>query len=246
MKAEHRNDEAEAAYQKALEFDRHLVAEHPSVPQHRIDLASTCVNLGNLRDHRSQSASAISAFDEAIKLFPDGAPARFDNERRSLLDKAYVGRSVAREQQGNPKAQVADLEKAITFASPSRSRVLRLKSATVLSSMGESDCAVTVADTLKDDPGLASPKVFELAAVYVRAAEAANRSTPTADRSAAVNRHIAQGMTLLQHAYSAGYFVDAVNRDKLNRAPFMPLLKTNDAFAKLRDAIQKNPRATRK
>ena len=85
-----------AAYQEAQELHRRLTAAHPAVLKHRIDLAGACINLGNLWIRRSQAALAVSAFDEAVKLFPEASRSTLDSEMRSLLDKAYAGRRGSR------------------------------------------------------------------------------------------------------------------------------------------------------
>jgi eukaryotic-like serine/threonine-protein kinase len=243
FKSENRNDEAVAAYQNAQQLQRRLIAAHPTVLQHRLDLASTCINLGNLRNRLAQSSLAVAAFEETIQLFPAASRSTLDSGARSLLDKAYTGRGLARKSQGDLSGMSGDFEQAITFASPDRARILRLKCANALFGAGQIDRAVAAAEPLATDAGLSGHSAFDLAVLYMRAADAAQAQTsiPAKDRAALVDRRVELGLKLLQRAFAAGYFAVPSNRNKLRTPPFVPLLSTNAAYRKLLEAADKGP-----
>ena len=57
-----RNDEAVTAYREAQQLQRRLVADHPTVLNHRRNLAATCINLGNLQNRNGQVDPGRSNF----------------------------------------------------------------------------------------------------------------------------------------------------------------------------------------
>jgi len=245
LKSENRNDDAVRAYQEALKVNRRLAADHPAVLKHRLDLARTCINLGNLRNRLSHASLAAPVFDEAIKSLPQASPSTLDAETKSLLAKSYAGRGLAQESLGNLKATADDLERAVSFTPTTKGRLLRLKCASVLAGSGELNRAVAVAEPLVNDAGLDGPSAFDLAVLYVRAADAAKGqgSLPEKDRAARIDRQVEQALTLLKRALKAGFFADASNRHKLQSPPFVPLLATNAAFKGLVVAAEKAPPA---
>jgi tetratricopeptide (TPR) repeat protein len=249
LKATQRHDEAVAAYHEAQRLQQQLVTAHPTVLKHRIDLASTCVNLGNLCGRRGQATAASSAFDEVIQLFPETSRATLPEQAKSLVETAYSGRAFARESQGDLDGMVRDCETAITLASVPRARKLRLAFANVLAADKKTDRAFALANPLlKDVTDLDGQSAFELALLYVGSADTAksSKTTPQGQAGAAlvsrsIELGIELGISLLQRANELHFFADASNRKKLHSAPFVPLLSGNAAFQKLLLAVDKEP-----
>jgi tetratricopeptide (TPR) repeat protein len=212
------------------------------VLKHRLDLAGACVNLGNLCNRRGQAAAGSDAFVEVIKLFPNATPsAPLDGQAKALLEKAYTGRALARETLGDPDGMVVDFEAAISLVPAARAQGLRLKIADIVSQSGEADRAIRLAEPLLEEKALDGAAAFDLAVIYARAAEPAHLQksvTPEKERAALAERRTAQAIELLQRASAAHYFTDAANRQKLQAAPFVPLLSSNAAFRKLLQAIE--------
>jgi eukaryotic-like serine/threonine-protein kinase len=242
LKADGRDDPAVAAYHEAQDVHRRLVATHPNVLKHRLDLAGACVNLGNLCNRRGQAAPGSDAFVEVLKLFANAPPsAPLDPQAKALLEKAYTGRALARETLGDLDGMVADFEAALALVAPARARGLRLKIADIVSQSGEADRAIRLAEPLLKEKALDGPAAFDLAVVYARAAEQAQLqklAVAEKDRGALAERRTAQAIELLQRASAGHYFADAANRQKLQAAPFVPLLSGNAAFRKLLQAIE--------
>jgi tetratricopeptide (TPR) repeat protein len=245
LKSEQRNDQAIAAYQDAQQLLRKLVAAHPAVLQHRVELAGTCINLGNLRNRLNQPALAFTAFDEAIRSFPEATRSKLDAGARSHLEKAFTGRGLAHEAQGDLKGMASDFEMAASLAPSGRARILRLMCVSSLADGKQLDRAVAVAEPLVGDAGLEGPPAFDLANLYIRAAIAAkaDHQKPEKDRAALAEQRIQHGLWLLQRAFGAGFFGDPSHRNKLQSSPFVPLLATNAAFRKLVEAVEKGPPA---
>jgi eukaryotic-like serine/threonine-protein kinase len=245
LKSEQRNDQAIAAYQDAQQLLRKLVAAHPAVLQHRVELAGTCINLGNLRNRLNQPALAFTAFDEAIRSFPEATRSKLDAGARSHLEKAFTGRGLAHEAQGDLKGMASDFEMAASLAPSGRARILRLMCVSSLADGKQLDRAVAVAEPLVGDAGLEGPPAFDLANLYIRAAIAAkaDHQKPEKDRAALAEQRIQHGLWLLQRAFGAGFFGDPSHRNKLQNSPFVPLLATNAAFRKLVEAVEKGPPA---
>jgi serine/threonine protein kinase/tetratricopeptide (TPR) repeat protein len=244
LKAEQHDDEAVAAYHDAQGSQRKLVAAHPDVIKHRIDLASTCVNLGNLCGRRAQPSSAAPAFEEVIQLFPEASRATLGSHAKSLLETAYTGRAFARESQGDLDGMVRDCETAITLASTARARKLRVAFANVLAADNQPDRALAMVDPLLKDRDLDGPSAFELSLLYVSSAATAKQQNAAGhekERAALVDRQIEQAIKLLQRANEGRYFADPSNRKKLHDPPFVPLLTGNAAFQKLLQAVEKVP-----
>jgi eukaryotic-like serine/threonine-protein kinase len=245
FKSEGRNDDAVASYQEALKLQRRLVAEHHAVLKHRLDLAGTCINLGNLRNRLGQSGPAAAAFDEAVKLFPEESRSTLDDNSKSLLEKAYTGRAIARESLKNPAGMAADYEQAIALAPPNRARILRAMCASALADAGQIDRAAQAAEPLVSDAKLDGALAFDLATIFCRGAgtkKGAPSKSPKDDAQA--QRRIEQGLKLLQRAADAGFFKDPANRQKLHGPPFLPLLAQNAAFGKLLESVEKAPPAS--
>jgi serine/threonine protein kinase len=244
LKADQRDDQAVAAYHDAQEQHRRLVAAHPSVLKHRLDLASACINLGNLCNRRGQPEPANAAFEEVLALFPEASRAILGVQAKSMLEMAFTGRALAHGA-ADSSAVVRDFEAAISFAAPERARVLRYKFARVLADSGETERAVALADPLLKDTKLDGETAFELAQVYLRSVEP-ERSTKAVghkDGDSLLQRRIEQAIELLQRASSAGFFADPAHRQKLRGSPFVPLLSRNAAFQKLLQALEKAPAA---
>jgi serine/threonine protein kinase/tetratricopeptide (TPR) repeat protein len=244
LKAAQRNDDAVAAYHEAQQLQRHLVSAHPAVIKHRMDLAMTCINLGNLCGRQGQAAAAASAFEEVLQLFPESSRASLGSQARSFVGTAYTGRAFARESRGDLDGMARDFEAAIALAPPARARMLRLKCTTFLSADGQKDRALAMADPLLKDADLDGPSAFELALLYLGSAnpakveQGAGPAQETA-RTALVLRRIEQAISLLQRAKEAHFFADPSNRKKLHGAPFVPLLSGNATFQKLLLAVEK-------
>ncbi len=179
---------------------------------------------------------------EVIKLFPNGTPsAPLDGQAKALLEKAYTGRALAREPLGNLDGMVADFEAALALVPSARVRGLRLKIADIVSQSGEADHAIRLAEPLFKDNALDGASAFDLAVIYARAAEPAQvqkSAVPEKDRGALAERRKAQTIELLERASVVHYFAEAANRQKLQTAPFVPLLSSNAAFRKLLQAIE--------
>ncbi len=242
LKADGRDDPAVAAYHEAQEVQRRLVAAHPQVLKHRLDLAGACVNLGNLCNRRGQAAAGSDAFVEVIKLFPNGTPSvSLDGQAKGLLEKAYTGRALARETLGELDGMVTDFEAALALVPSARARGLRLKIADIVSQSGEGERALRLAEPLFKENALDGASAFDLAVIYARAAEPAQiqkSAVPEKDRGALAERRTAQTIELLERASAGHYFAEAANRQKLQAAPFVPLLSSNAAFRKLLQTIE--------
>ena len=252
LKGAERDDQAASAYHEAQQVQRQLVAAYSNVTKHRVDLAMTCINLGNLCGRRGQWADAAAAFEEVIRLFPEASRATLGPQAKSLLETAYTGRAFARESGGDLDGMANDFEMAISLAPPARARMLRLRCATFLSADGRDDRALAIADPLVNDAALDGETAFELAVLYANSVDPAKSSAaaknsggaaPSGERAARVKRNIARAVSLLERAYKANYFADPSNRKKLQSAPFVPLLSGNTAFQKLLEATEKGPPA---
>jgi eukaryotic-like serine/threonine-protein kinase len=247
LKSTQRDDEAVAAYHEAQELQRQLLTAHPSVMKHRIDLAMTCINLGNLCGRRAQPAAETAAFEEVMQLFPESNRSTLGSQAKSFLETAYTGRGFARESQGDLDGMVRDFETAISLAPPGRARLLRVKCATFLSADGQFDRALAMVDPLLQDANLNGASAFELAVLYVGSAAADKEQKPRAqaqERAARVERRIGQVIGLLERANQSRYFADPSNRKKLHESPFVPLLSGNAAFQKLLRSVEKQPAPT--
>jgi len=247
LKGEQHDDDAVANYHEAQQLQRQLLAAHPTVRKHRLDLAATCVNLGNLCGRRAQPAAAATAFEEVIQLFPEASRATLGSQAKSLLETAYTGRAFARESQGDLEGMVRDCETAITLASTVRARKLRVAFANVLAADRQLDRALALADPLLKDADLDGPSAFELSLHYARSAAAAIEQKTAAqekERAALVDRRIDQAIDLLQRANKGRYFADPSNRKKLHEPPFVPLLSGNAVFRQLIQGVEKAPTAT--
>jgi eukaryotic-like serine/threonine-protein kinase len=248
LKSSRRDDEAVAAYHDAQQLQRQLVAAYPTVIKHRVDLAMTCVNLGNLHRRRAQAAAAAAAFEEIVRLFPETSRARLNSQEKWLLETAYTGRAFARESQGDPDGMVRAGETAMSLAPAPRARKLRVVFANALWADQRNDRALAMADPLLKDADLEGELAFELSLLYVSSAAAAEEQPAPArekERTALIERRIEQAMSLLQRAFEGHYFADSSNRKKLHHAPFVPLLSGNAAFQKLLQAAEKEPSAAR-
>jgi eukaryotic-like serine/threonine-protein kinase len=238
FKSEGHNDEAVTAYREAQQLQRRLVADHSTVLDHRRSLGATCINLGNLQNRIGQSALAASTFEEVIGLFPESSRSTLDANSKSLLEKAYTGRGIARESLKDPSGMAADLDQAIALAPPNRARILRAMCASSLADAGQFDRAAQAAEPLVTDAKLDGPLAFDLATIFFRAA-APKKGPPSKSLPDEVQRRTEQGLKLLQRAADAGFFKDPANRQKLHGPPFLPPLAQNAAFSKLLDAVEK-------
>jgi eukaryotic-like serine/threonine-protein kinase len=240
FKSEGRNDEAATAYREAQQLQRRLVADHPAVLHHRRNLAATCINLGNLQNRNGQSAPAAATFAEVMGLFPESSRSTLDADSKSLLEKGYTGRAIARESLKDPSGMAADLDQSIALAPPERARILRAMCANSLADAGQIDRAAQAAEPLVADARLDGALAFDLATIFFRAA-APKKGPGSKNLPDEAQRRTDQGLKLLQRAADAGFFKDAANRQKLHGAPFLPLLAQNTAFAKLLEAVEKAP-----
>ncbi len=245
LKADGRDDPAVAAYHEAQAGFSD--GSWPRIRRCSSMLAGStwpgaCVNLGNLCNRRGQAAAGSDAFVEVIKLFPNSSPsAPLDGQAQALLEKAYTGRALARETLGDLDGMVADFEAALALAPAARARGLRLKIADIVSQSSDADHALRLAEPLFKENALDGAAAFDLAVIYARAAEPAQlqkSAVAEKDRGALAERRTAQAIELLQRASAAHYFADAANRQKLQAAPFVPLLSSNVAFRKLLQTIE--------
>jgi eukaryotic-like serine/threonine-protein kinase len=241
FKTEQRNDQAITTYQEALELQRKLVAARPAVLQHHLDLASVCINLGNLRNRLAQAALARTAFAEAIEVLPRTAGAKIDGGTRPLLEKAYTGRGLALESLGDLTGMAADFERAVALAPPARVRILRFRCARSLLEGKQFDLALTIAGPLAVDTGLHGQTAFDLSSSLFRAVGAikAEKSKPPKDPAALIDRIVHQGLRFLTRADEAGYFGDPAHRKQLLGPPFVPLLEHESVYRKLVEATSK-------
>jgi tetratricopeptide (TPR) repeat protein len=248
FKSEQQNDQAITTYQEAIQLQRKLVDAHPAVLQHRLDLASVCINLGNLRNRLAQSALARTTFDEVIHVFPPPAGSKIDGGTRSLLEKAYTGRGLALESLGDLKGMAADFEKAAALAPPARVRILRPLCVRSLLEGKQFDLALAVGEPLAVDSGLNGQSAFDLSALFFRAVAGikTEKSKPPSDQAALVDRTIQQGLRFLKRADETGYFADPAHRKLLFGPPFVPLLEKDPFYRKLVEAASKTtpPKAT--
>ena len=243
LKSQQHNDQAIATYQEAIQLQRKLVDAHPAVLQHRLDLASVCINLGNLRNRLAQPALARTTFDEVIQVLPQTAGSKIDGPTQSLLEKAYTGRGLAQESLGDLKAMAADFEKSTALAPPARARILRSLCVGSLLEGKQFDLALIVGEPLAIDSGLDGQSAFDLSTRFFRAVAGirAEKSLPLKDRTDLVDRSVQAGLRFLKRAGEAGYFADPAHRKQLLAPPFVPLLEQNTSYRKLVEATAKTP-----
>jgi len=241
LKSEQHNDQAITIYQEAIQLQRKLMAAHPGVLQHRLDLASVCINLGNLRNRLAQPALASATFAEVIQVLSQAAESKIEGGKRALLEKAYTGRGLAQESLGDLKGMAADFEKAVTLAPPARVRILRSLCVRSLLEAKQFDLALTMGASLATDSGLEGQSAFDLCALCFRAVGAIKTEKPQKpkDQAALADFTRQQGLRLLHRADEAGYFRDPVHRKQLLGAPFAPLLEHDPSYRKLVEVIPK-------
>src|SRR5207247_5233799 len=90
-----RPPEAEAEYRAALAVQEALAADFPTVPEYRVELGATYVNLGHQLRDRGDAAAALDWHGKAIdRPGPIVAAERPPAQARLFLRNAHAGRAM--------------------------------------------------------------------------------------------------------------------------------------------------------
>jgi tetratricopeptide (TPR) repeat protein len=228
-----RRAEAKAAYRRALKLQEKLAAEHPAVPQYRLDLAGSYVNFGSLLREQGQTQAPLDWYAKALPLLQTllAKDARLATAR-IYLRNAHWGRAQVLAQLGRPAESAKDWQQAAELDDGRMRPYFRLQQSFALARAGEHRKAVGAVEEVLESStqGANAPRsgalLFDAACIYALSASAVT------DDAKLREHYAVRAIALLHQARQGGFFKDPKQLDNVRKDPDLNALRQREDFKK--------------
>lgn len=226
--------EAEGAYKQALSIHRELVAMSPDVPAYRRNLSRAATNLARLYSLTKRPEAALDAVNQAIdaclELKED------DAAKQSIpLYDAFLLQARTLESLGQYQEAAVAWQEVIARSKKDETAGPRLQRTLCLARSGDHASAAKEAEELAKLADGYGPVLYQLAAVYSLASDAASRDeklSPT-ERSQLAAKYAEEAVRLLREAHKSGHFKTPENAAKLKQDADLSAIRSREDFQKL-------------
>lgn len=225
---------------KALKLQEQLVEQHPRATEFRYDCARTYLDLGYLARLNKKADDALVWFGKAasaarqlLDVAPDHAAGR------TLLFSCLAARAEGRLAGKDYKLALLDYDAIIRLAPPAPAAVQR--HARCLALLGlHGQAAAEAEDVMKSLP---QPEAqYEFARLYglCLAGVVADHRLAEEERGPLLRVYAGRAVASLEAARKAGFFDDAVRRERLVADPDLAAVRARDEGAAWLSALSKN------
>jgi tetratricopeptide (TPR) repeat protein/tRNA A-37 threonylcarbamoyl transferase component Bud32 len=189
--------EAKAAHRTALALREKLIEAMPAAPEHRVEAARICINLGRLARATGDLAAAVAWQSKAVEYLTPIAAVGRPAAARQLLRNGHWNRAMVLTDLRRYPEALSDWEQALKLESGAERSELLTCRADCLVRLGRVAEAVADVEALATVEGAAGNTLYNCACVLSLASAAADN--PTRDG------HAARAVTLLRQAIANGY-----------------------------------------